>query len=133
MGARNKLANVYRDVGRVDEAIVLHEQTLAACERQLGADHARTLGSRNNLAASYQAAGRVDEAIRLYEQTLADRERLLGQSTRHRENAEAARPGPRGRGPRRGGLRLTALRRPGARLVSTASLPCPRAQERIAS
>ena len=67
-----------RDVGRVDGAIVLHEQTLASCERQLGADHTRTLGSRGNLAASYQAAGRVDEAIRLYEQTLADRERLLG-------------------------------------------------------
>jgi tetratricopeptide (TPR) repeat protein len=67
-----------RDVGRVDEAIVLHEQTLASCERELGADHARTLGSRSNLAASYQAAGRVDEAIQLYEQTLADRERLLG-------------------------------------------------------
>ena len=36
MGARNNLANAYRDVGRVDEAIPLHEQTLAACERQLG-------------------------------------------------------------------------------------------------
>lgn len=78
LGARNNLANAYRDVGRLEEAISLHEQTLAACERLLGADHPKTLGSRSNLATAYQEVGRVDEAIAWHERILAARERLLG-------------------------------------------------------
>ena len=76
--SRNNLANAYRAAGRLDEAITLHEQTLAARERVLGPDHPDTLNSRNNLAIAYQDAGRLDEAITLHEQTLAARERVLG-------------------------------------------------------
>ena len=76
--ARGNLANAYRSAGRLDEAIDLHERTLADRERVLGADHPDTLTSRNDLAGAYWSAGRLDEAIDLYERTLADRERVLG-------------------------------------------------------
>jgi hypothetical protein len=55
---RNNLADAYRDAGRTDETIALHEQTLAARERILGPDHPETLRSRNSLAVTYRAAGR---------------------------------------------------------------------------
>ena len=61
-----------------EDAIRLHEETLAVRERVLGAEHPDTLVSRNNLANAYQQAGRTEEAMRLYEETLAVRERVLG-------------------------------------------------------
>ena len=76
--ARGNLANAYRSAGRLDEAIDLHERTLADRERVLGADHPDTLTSRNDLAVAYEVAGRLDEAIDLFERTLADSERVLG-------------------------------------------------------
>jgi tetratricopeptide (TPR) repeat protein len=78
LSSRNNLAVIYRDAGRVDEAISLHEQNLAARERILSPDHPQTLNSRYNLATVYREAGRLDEAIPLHEQTLAARERVLG-------------------------------------------------------
>ncbi|WP_212735590.1 tetratricopeptide repeat protein [Herbidospora galbida] len=60
------------------QAVSLHEQTLADCERVLGSNHPRTLASRNNLASAYRAPEDLGRAISLYEQTLADCERVLG-------------------------------------------------------
>jgi Tetratricopeptide repeat len=54
--SHNNLVAEYRAAGRLDEAIALHEQVLAACERVLGPDHPDTLHSRHNLALAYQAA-----------------------------------------------------------------------------
>jgi hypothetical protein len=54
------------------------EQTLAHCERLLGADDSDTLRCRNNLAGAYQGAGDLVRAIPLFERTLADCERALG-------------------------------------------------------
>jgi tetratricopeptide (TPR) repeat protein len=62
----------------LDDAIALHEQTLADREWALGAGHRDTLAARGNLAHAYQQAGRLKEAIPLYERTLADRERAQG-------------------------------------------------------
>ena len=76
--SRNNLADAYQEAGRLEQAIPLHEQTLADSERVLGADHPATLTSRNNLASAYQSAGRLEQAIGLHEQTLADRQRVLG-------------------------------------------------------
>jgi hypothetical protein len=103
LAARNNLANAYQTAGRIDEAIVLHEQVVAGRERTLGPDHPQTVQSRQNLAAAYRAAGRTDGAatyeqsptdpeavalqeqvlvgpgaVVLHEQVLADRERTLG-------------------------------------------------------
>ena len=62
----------------LDDAIALHEQTLADREWALGAGHRDTLAARGNLAHAYQQAGMVKEAIPQYERTLADRERAQG-------------------------------------------------------
>ena len=78
LGSRNNLANAYQDVGRLDEAITLHKQTLDARTHILGPDHPGTLGSRNNLANVYRDAGKLDQAIELHQQTLEDTEVLLG-------------------------------------------------------
>ncbi|MFC2473414.1 MAG: tetratricopeptide repeat protein, partial [Actinomyces sp.] len=63
LASRNNLADAYRDAGRLDEAITLHEQTLTDRTRILGPHHPDTLASRNNLAGAYRDAGRLDEAI----------------------------------------------------------------------
>ena len=60
--SRSNLANAYQAAGRINEAITLHEQTLATWERMLGPDHPNTLTSRSNLANAYEAAGRITEA-----------------------------------------------------------------------
>ncbi len=75
----NNLATALQAAGRLDEATLLFERTLADRERVLGTHHPMTLTSRNNLAGAYREAGRVDEAISLYEMAVASRERVLGQ------------------------------------------------------
>jgi tetratricopeptide (TPR) repeat protein len=62
LNSRNNLAIAYGAAGRLDEAITLHERTLATRERVLGPDHPDTLISRNNLADAYRTAGRLAEA-----------------------------------------------------------------------
>lgn len=52
LGSRNDLAGAYRSAGRLDQAITLYEQTLAACERVLGSEHPTTNIARDNLAAA---------------------------------------------------------------------------------
>ena len=43
---------IYRTVGRLDEAVDLYTRTLADRERVLGPNHPDTLGSRNHLAGA---------------------------------------------------------------------------------
>ncbi len=52
------LAYGYRNIGRVEEAIRLDEETLAIRERVLGPEHPDTLTSRSNLAFEYRDVGR---------------------------------------------------------------------------
>ena len=81
--SRNNLASAYNAVGRLDDAIALHEQNLKDSTRILGPNHPDTLTSRNNLANAYQAAGRLHDAITLHEQNLKDRTRILGPNHPH--------------------------------------------------
>jgi tetratricopeptide (TPR) repeat protein len=78
LSARNNLAYAYQAAGRLENAILLYQGTLAVCERVLGESNPRTLAARSNVASAYLAAGRVADAVPLYEHTLADYERLLG-------------------------------------------------------
>ncbi|WP_422615083.1 tetratricopeptide repeat protein [Frankia torreyi] len=55
MTSRHNLAGAYRSVGRLDEAIALHEQTLTESVRVLGQDHPVTATIRENLAAARTA------------------------------------------------------------------------------
>ncbi|HEY5855117.1 MAG TPA: tetratricopeptide repeat protein [Aldersonia sp.] len=47
--------------GRIDEAILLHERTLADRVRVLGPKHPQTLDSRNHLADAYRLVSRLDD------------------------------------------------------------------------
>ena len=67
LASRNNLADAYRDAGRLDEAIALHEQNLIDLTHILGPHHPNTLTSRNNLAKAYRAAGRFEDADKLFE------------------------------------------------------------------
>ena len=78
LASRNNLARAYQETGRLDDAIILYEQTLEVSTRVLGPHHLHTLISRNNLASVYQETGRLDDAIILYEQTLEVSTRVLG-------------------------------------------------------
>lgn len=51
LSARSGLAGTYKSAGRLGQALPLHEQALADCERVLGHDPG-TLIVRNNLASA---------------------------------------------------------------------------------
>jgi serine/threonine protein kinase/Flp pilus assembly protein TadD len=72
------LADRYREIGRHDEAVKLHEQMLALNKTRLGPDDPTTLNSMSYLADLYAAVGRHDEAVKLHEQTLALSQTRLG-------------------------------------------------------
>src|SRR5262249_15462897 len=61
----------YAEVGRVQEALKLREETFQLTKAKLGPNHPQTLMSMNNLAESYVDAGRSQEALKLREETLA--------------------------------------------------------------
>ncbi len=75
---RDGLASTYEAAGRLDEAIGIHQHTLAERQRALGTDHPDTLMSCGHLARAYAAAGRHTEALPMYERVVADREWVLG-------------------------------------------------------
>ena len=78
LAAQEGLAVAYRLIGRLDEAIELHERTVEDSVRVLGESHRDTLAYRNHLAVAYGAVGRLKEAIELHERIIADRVRVLG-------------------------------------------------------
>jgi hypothetical protein len=65
-------------VGRLHEAIPLHEQTLADKQRILGPDHPETLLSLSNLGGAYLQIGRLSDAVPLLKRALARSEQALG-------------------------------------------------------
>ncbi len=75
---RDGLALAYEAAGRLDDAIRVHQHTLAERQRALGADHPDTLMSCGHLARAYAAAGRNAEALPMYERVVANREWVLG-------------------------------------------------------
>jgi len=72
------LASTYEAAGRLDEAISVHQHTLAERQRDLGTDHPDTLMSCVYLARAYAAAGRHADALPMHERVVADREWVLG-------------------------------------------------------
>ncbi len=72
------LASAYEAADRMDEAVIVHEQTLAQRQEQLGHDHPDTLTSCGYLAHAYATAGRASDALPLFERVIADREWVLG-------------------------------------------------------
>ena len=75
---RDGMASTYEAAGRLDDAIGVHQQTLAARHQVLGKDHPDTIDSCGHLARAFAAAGRHAEALPMYERVVADREWVLG-------------------------------------------------------
>ena len=65
-------------VGRVAEAIALHETNLKLSEAKQGRNNPDTLFSRASLAFSYSAGGRQREAIALFGPTITSLKTILG-------------------------------------------------------
>jgi tetratricopeptide (TPR) repeat protein len=65
------LANSYLALGRYDDALQLHERTLALQKDRIGHGHRNTLLSMAGLANSYDGLGRYADALKLREKTLA--------------------------------------------------------------
>ena len=59
----NNLATAYRDAGRLNDAVLLFEETLKLQKAKLGPDHPGTLNTMNNLAGTYLNAQRWAEAL----------------------------------------------------------------------
>jgi len=78
LGSMNNLADAYKKVGRLDEALPLFEEALKLRKVKLGAEHPDTLKSMNNLAMAYRDAARLDEALPLFEEALKLFETKLG-------------------------------------------------------
>jgi serine/threonine protein kinase/tetratricopeptide (TPR) repeat protein len=78
LAATNNLANSYTSLGRYEEALRLHQETLAARRATMGDDHADTLATENNLAISFEKVGRHVDALALREATLRRTRDRLG-------------------------------------------------------
>jgi len=76
--ARQNLAAVLFDAGRLDQAEKMYRRTLTEFGRLLGAEHPATLTVRHNLAVLLNARGTVAEAEREVVEVLAVRRRVLG-------------------------------------------------------
>jgi S1-C subfamily serine protease len=64
------LGNAYQQVGRLADALALHQEAVKRSKAKLGPDHPTTLQAMQYLAWAYQSAGRLADALPLAEQTL---------------------------------------------------------------
>jgi tetratricopeptide (TPR) repeat protein len=76
--AMSNLAVTRRDLGDLDSARDLLDQTLAASRRLLGDDHPDTLKAMSNLAETRRYLGDLQGARQLLEQALSTSRRVLG-------------------------------------------------------
>jgi tetratricopeptide (TPR) repeat protein len=61
----NNLANCYRGVGKMDQALTLHEECLKIIRVKQGADHPNTLAAMANLGVGYLEAQKPDLGLPL--------------------------------------------------------------------
>jgi eukaryotic-like serine/threonine-protein kinase len=76
--ALDHLATIYRDAGRLPEAIALYERVRDASVARFGPDHPNTLATLGNLATAFDDAGRTPEAIALFERVRDAQTSTLG-------------------------------------------------------
>eukprot|EP00903_Cladosiphon_okamuranus_P012113 g11365.t2 len=76
--SRSKLATVLEKQGKYAEAQALFENSLAVCEKVLGADHPYVASSLNSLASLKKSQGKYVDAEGLYRRSRAILEKLLG-------------------------------------------------------
>jgi tetratricopeptide (TPR) repeat protein len=74
----NNLATRYAASGRHDQALKLHEGTLALRRAKLGSDHPDTLESLESLARCLANSGQVDRAVAILDEVIVSRRRAQG-------------------------------------------------------
>ena len=72
------LARAYRDVGQVDRAVTLFEETLQRQREVEGPRNTPTLYSLHHLAVAHARAGHLEQAAELLKETIATRRDVLG-------------------------------------------------------
>jgi len=75
---RHTLADVYKNLGRFDDAIAFQQSAVTMRRRVLGEDDPDTLRSINNLGGMLDAGGRPAEAEAAWREALEKRRRVLG-------------------------------------------------------
>lgn len=79
LAVMHNLAGVYANQGKLDEAIAMHEQVLAAKRKLYGTDeHPSVLRSLDGYARALAGKKRYDEAVAVQQQALALRLRIAG-------------------------------------------------------
>ena len=62
----NNLGNLYKNLGRLDEAEKMYLRALQGFEKAWGPEHTSTLDTVNNMGLLYASLGWLDEAERMY-------------------------------------------------------------------
>ncbi|KAL9615270.1 MAG: hypothetical protein Q9167_000241 [Letrouitia subvulpina] len=75
----SRFALVYREVGRLQEALQLLERVVEIRKRTLGGEHLTTLSSIHQLTIIYTEMGRFQEALQLAERVVEVSKRTLGE------------------------------------------------------
>jgi tetratricopeptide (TPR) repeat protein len=73
---------IYKEKGRLDEAIPFFEKTLDTRLEKLGEEHADTLSAMVNLAEAYVNIERFERAVQIYQRVVSIREKTLGANHR---------------------------------------------------
>ncbi|MEM0984160.1 MAG: serine/threonine-protein kinase [Planctomycetota bacterium] len=76
--SRVGLGDIYRELGRFDDAAEIFEETLAKRSEMLGADHPDTIHLTDKHAHNLHQAGRLEEAEPIYREALKVSTRALG-------------------------------------------------------
>jgi tetratricopeptide (TPR) repeat protein len=74
----SRLASLYEEVRRYEQAVRLYERILAIREQWLVAEHLETTETLERLARLYSVLGKYEQAEQLYQRSLAIREQQLG-------------------------------------------------------
>ena len=74
----NNMAVVYRNQGKYEEALAMHEKALSIYLKKLGDDHPDVADTYNNMAGVYDKQGKYEEALAMYEKALSIRLKKLG-------------------------------------------------------
>ncbi len=80
LDSQGRLAVVLTQMGRYEESLALHRDTLKRRQRVLGPVHPETLASQDSLGAVLTAMGRYQEALQQAEATVALYDASLGRS-----------------------------------------------------
>ena len=74
----NSLGELYRNEGRLKDAVMMYKRALAGYEKTWGSEHTATLTIANNLGLIYADQDRHIDAEVMYNRALAGYEKALG-------------------------------------------------------